>query len=244
MDVKVNVFNGSNDKNPKNILVRANTYQDIVTLLIQSGYKSGQIYTLTWNEIDYLSEVKYPEVNYVMVPTPLNKQLFSEVFFPKSEPYLVSFNNDQKIRDIYNYLVAQGESTGITLVYGGQLLQLEDRIDPSYNKATLLHIILPNDQRVGNAIPEISQHLNIRVLGKGNVSFPYNRIMRASELVQQVAADMSDVRLARSRRGEFFPYIYSGDEHVYLPSSNEILYITPDFSMLFNLAAYGQELQM
>lgn len=121
--VRVNVFTGGEAQIPQIFDVIAETYQDVVTSLINYGIESGQIYTVDGNFVDYSSPITLGEVNYIIPDGPIahfpNLRKVDRITYP------VDYKVNGTVRDLYNKLVAKGLSKNLYLVLSGQRLDLD-----------------------------------------------------------------------------------------------------------------------
>lgn len=129
-NVLVHIFNGTLQQIPRDINVSSDTYQDIITQLIKTGEKSGQIYTMQGDNVDYNAPITEKEIQYVTYPgTPeYNKLFFGKILDPQFIPY----SDTMKNRDIYNYLIALYDyKPEFSIIVNSNLLNLDDNINPS-----------------------------------------------------------------------------------------------------------------
>lgn len=119
-DVVVNVFNGTRLQVPQTFQVHANTYQDIITGLIQYGFESGSLYGLNGEFIDTDSHIALREVNYVI---PENILISTINIGQNNKPTItIKFNRNGTLRDIYNYGIVEGIPSGGRFIYHGREL--------------------------------------------------------------------------------------------------------------------------
>jgi hypothetical protein len=143
--VTVHIFDDMMEQTPIKVNVEESTCQDIITNLIKTGYKSGQIYTLDGNPVDFdavPSEMKY--ITY-------SGNNYSTLFVRKLIGGVVSvpFSSTMKVRDIYNYIVAQGYPKNIKLMGFGKQLDLDLNVE-TYNlsKESMITVVIPStDQK-------------------------------------------------------------------------------------------------
>lgn len=104
--VRVNIFNGSVPQIPRLFNVTADTYQDVITGLIQAGEKSGQIYNMQGKKLDSDSRVNLGEIQYITFSGDVIQNKLP-IYDPKTkETFYIPYSDTMKVRDIYNYMIA------------------------------------------------------------------------------------------------------------------------------------------
>ena len=92
--VRVNVFEGTEPQVPTIYDVTADTYQDVVSALMNYGLFSGQIYGVNGEVVDYNAPITLPEVNYVIPAGPPLYQI--SVKLVSKTPTQVAYSTRQR----------------------------------------------------------------------------------------------------------------------------------------------------
>ena len=126
----INIFYGPDDY--RSITLEShpnNTYQDIVTDLIKNGINSGPLFRLDETPIlNYDTPIAESELDYA--PLVMDYNDIIDITDDRQTPHQIPLDDQMIFRDLYNYLIADGVSTPITILYDGQPINLDDSIEP------------------------------------------------------------------------------------------------------------------
>lgn len=130
-DITVNLFYGFEAQEPRSLeFSNITIYQDVVTLLINNGEKSGHLYNLKGTEVNYLKRATITNLNYVMLESTITQEIPIEIY-TDSDTFTeisVPFNPEMTYRDIYNYVVASGVTILSYLMLNGEKVDLDNKV--------------------------------------------------------------------------------------------------------------------
>lgn len=129
--IRINIFDGTNLQIPKQVDVtinNSNTYQDLITTLINAGEKSGQIYTMHGEEVNYDGLITEREIQYITFNGNIEPRKLL-IRKKRGGILLIPYNENMIARDVYNYIIALAKQTpGFKISYGYNELNLNDKI--------------------------------------------------------------------------------------------------------------------
>lgn len=143
--IAINIYNGTGLQIPKSVtLDDVETYQDIITKLINMGEKSGKLYTLNGNRINNKDFVTIQDLNYItsdsepthIITVVTNTDPPSELSIP--------YSSDMIYEDVYNYALAQSSYRLGFLRLHGALVSLSETVtdvgDLTLELGVIIHI--------------------------------------------------------------------------------------------------------
>lgn len=129
MTITIHIYNGTGLQIPKTEIVEnVETYQDIITNLINMGYKSGKLYNLDGNSIDNGNLIMTKELNYVMLESEPTNTI---TVVTNTDPQIqlsIPYSSDITYGDVYNYALAQSGYRLGFLRLNGQKVSLSEII--------------------------------------------------------------------------------------------------------------------
>lgn len=132
-NIRVNIFNGINLQIPRSFDVTADTYQNIVSNLINVGEKSGDIYYINGQKLDYNNyntEITTPEIQYITFPSEIIEDGLSIRDYQNNRLFYIPYSSTMKIHDVYNYIVAADPTycNNIILYHNGYQLDYNNSV--------------------------------------------------------------------------------------------------------------------
>lgn len=231
--IVVNVFNGTGPQVPTTYQVDGDIYQDIVSILINSGLESGQIYGLQGESIDYNAPISLNEVNYIIPLGGFQGKLVGNIVALGGRKIEINYNSKGIYRDIYNAFVAKGVSLGSQILYKGKPVSLDSLISkfPPHMQNDL-YVIPPVENRQPQRPP--TTNYTIRT-GTGEISMKIiPGVTTARDILQAINPNNNGMKLARVTIGDYNAYIYGDNEQLgELPPYSQ-LYIVPDYETVFS----------
>lgn len=226
--VTVNVFIGTGAQVPTRYLIEAMKYQDILTAFIKNGIESGRILGINGEVIDYDGQITLREINYIIPEGPKRN---IEIKSTSGQSYQVRYNERGMIRDLYNYIIAEGEPESGNIVFSGKMLEMDQPVEKyGINKGTNIYYLVPRTH-----IPvRVKKTINIRTPAEGEISVEIRLgETTANDVVRALNKTNTNMKLARVARGAFDVYIYKDEEMVTNPEVNERLYLVPEYESLY-----------